>query len=76
MVSQTQKLILESLTKRSTLFKELMQQLYHLQQECLQKEQGLTKFLDHADKKHVHVCRFYFATSVVDIIVSVISHIS
>ena len=53
-----------------------MHQMKHYQQEFLQREQDLTKPLEDADrnflKNHVHIYRFYFVTSVLVILMSIV----
>ena len=67
---------LERLAKRPQLVKELIQQMKHSQQEFLQTEQDFTKLLDNTGKNcfrdNVYIYRFYFLTSLVVILVSII----
>ena len=54
----------------------MKQQIKHSQQQFFQREQGFTRLLDAADKNffrnNVHIYKFYFVTSVVTILTSII----
>ena len=53
-----------------------MQQMKHFQQDIVQKEQSFTKHIENADinllRDNVYIYRFYFMTSLVAIILSII----
>ena len=66
---------MESLAAKLKLLKELMQHMKHSHKVFLQREQGINKILEEADnfffKNNIHFFRFYFITSVVIILKSI-----